>query len=80
MVYERFHRTNGHLHPSMKSSALLEHLAANISPHCEFKFDNIKIIDACTGDLKLRFAESIQLKHSKQTLNTQEQSIPLKII
>ena len=79
-VYERFHGTNGHLHPSTKSSALLEHLAANISPHCEFKFDNIKIIDACTGDLKLRFAESIQLKHSKQTLNTQERSIPLKII
>ena len=79
-VYERFHGINGHLHPSTKSSALLEHLAANISPHCEFKFDNIKIIDACTGDLKLRFAESIQLKHSKQTLNTQERSIPLKII
>ena len=52
----------------------------NISPHCEFKFDNIKFIDACTGDLKLRIAESIQLKHSKQTLNTQERSIPLKII
>ena len=76
-VYERFHGTNGHLHPSTKSSALLEHIATNISHHCEFKFDNSKIIDACTGDLKLRFAESIQLKHSKQTLNTQEQSIPL---
>ena len=36
----------------------------------EFNVNNIKIIDACSGDLRLRFAESIYLKHSKQTLNT----------
>ena len=63
-----------------QSTALLDHLAASVTPACEFNTNNIKILDACTGDLKLRFAESIHLKHSKQTLNTQERSIPLKII
>ena len=79
-IHERFHGTNGHLHPSTKSTALLEHLAEKISPNCEFNSDNIKILDSCTGDLRLRYAESIHLKHSKQTLNTQERSIPLKIV
>ena len=51
-LYERFHGTNGHLHPSTKLSRLQEHLAANISPNCKFKFNKIKILDACT-DLKL---------------------------
>ena len=63
-----------------KKSALLEHLGLDLYPLCEFNTNKIKIIDACNGDLKLRFAESIHLKHSKQTLNTQERSIPLKII
>ena len=79
-IHERFYAANGHLHPSTKSTALLDHLAASVTPACEFNTNNIKILDACTGDLKLRFAESIHLKHSKQTLNTQERSIPLKII
>ena len=79
-IHERFYGANEHLHPSTKSTALLDHLAANVTPTCEFNTNNIKILDACTGDLKLRFAESIHLKHSKQTLNTQERSIPLKII
>ena len=79
-IHETFYGANGHLHPSTKSTALLDHQAANVTPTCEFNTNNIKILDACTGDLKLRFAESIHLKHSKQTLNTQERSIPLKII
>ena len=41
--------------------------------------NTIKVIDKCSGDLKLRFAESIHLKLGKQTLNTQERSIPLQI-
>ena len=78
-IHERFYGANGHLHPSTKSTAPLDHLAANVTPTCEFNTNNIKILDACTGDLKLRFAESIHLKHSKQTLNTQERSIPHSI-
>ena len=70
----------GHLHPSTNGSALLEHLAQEISPNCEFNSDNIKILDSCSNDLKLRYAESIHLKHSKQTLNTQERSIPLMVV
>ena len=49
-----------------KGSALLEHLAQEISPNCEFNSDNIKILDSCSNDLKLRYVESIHLKHSKQ--------------
>ena len=78
-LHERFYGPNGHLNPSTKKSALLEHLGLDVHPLCEFNTNKIKIIDACNGDLKLRFAESIHLKHSKQTLNTQERSIPLKI-
>ena len=48
--------------------------------HLRIQYQKHKILDACTGDLQLRFAESTHLKHSKQTLNTQERSIPLKII
>ena len=79
-LHERFYGPNGHLNPSTKKSALLEHIGLDVHPLCEFNTNKIKIIDACNGDLKLRFAESIHLKHSKQTLNTQERSIPLKII
>ena len=79
-LHERFYGPNGHLNPSTKKSALLEHLGLDVHPLCEFNTNKIKIIDACSGELKLRFAESIHLKHSKQTINTQERSIPLKII
>ena len=34
----------------------------------------------CEYDLKLRYAESIHLKLSNQSLNTQDRSIPLNII
>ena len=57
---------------------ILEHLSVDLSPTCEFSPDKIKVLDTCRGDLQLRYAESIHLKHSKQTLNTQERSIPLK--
>ena len=59
-IHERFYGANGHLHPSTKSTALLDNLAANVTPTCKFNTNNIKILDACTGDLKLPFAESIQ--------------------
>ena len=36
-LYERFYGSNGHLHPSTKSSALLEHLSQGIDPKCEFE-------------------------------------------
>ena len=78
-IQERFYGANGHLNPSTKKSALLEHLMSDISPQCNFDIITIKVIDKCSGDLKLRFAESIHLKLSKQTLNTQERSIPLQI-
>ena len=79
-LYERFYGSNGHLHPSTKSSALLEHLSQDIDPKCEFNPENIKVLDTCSRELQLRYAESIHLKHSKQTLNTQERSIPLHIV
>ena len=78
-IQERFYGANGHLNPSTKKSALLEHLMSDISPQCNFDINTIKVIDKCSGDLKLRFAESIHLKLGKQTLNTQERSIPLQI-
>ena len=78
-LLRRFYGANGHLNPSTKKSALLEHLMSDISPQCNFDINTIKVIDKCSGDLKLRFAESIHLKLGKQTLNTQERSIPLQI-
>ena len=50
------------------------------NPLCEFEFDSIKILDKCEQDLKLRYMESIYLKFDKQSLNTQEWSIPLNIM
>ena len=79
-LHERFYGSNGHLNPSTKSSALLEHLSLDLSPTCEFNPDKIKVLDTCRGDLQLRYAESIHLKHSKQTLNTHERSIPLNVV
>ena len=79
-VYERFYGANGHLNPATKKSALIEHVGENINPYCEFDISTLKIIDRCNGDMKLRYAESIHLKLGKQTLNTQERSIPLNII
>ena len=66
-LHERFHGSNGHLNPSTKSSALLEHLSLDLSPTCEFNPNKIKVLDSCRGDLQLRYAESIHLKHSKQS-------------
>ena len=77
---ERFYGSNGHLNPSTKSSTLLEHLGLDLNPTCEFNPYKIKVLDTCRGDLQLRYAESIHLKHSKQTLNTQERSIPLNVV
>ena len=39
-LHERFYGPNGHLHPSTNGSALLEHLAQEISPNCEFNSDS----------------------------------------
>ena len=44
-LYERFYGSNGHLHPSTKSSALLEHLSQDLDPKCEFNPENIKALD-----------------------------------
>ena len=77
-LYERFYGSNGHLHPSSSKSALLRHMDTN--PLCEFEFDSIKILDQCEKDLKLRYMESIYLKFDKQSLNTQEWSIPLNVM
>ena len=79
-LYERFYGPNSHLHPNSQKSALLEHLGHNINPLCEFNIDNVKILDICNNDLKLRYMESIYLKLDYQSLNTQEWSIPLRII
>ena len=79
-LHERFHGANGHLHPNNKKSALLEHLDQNIDPKCEFNINNVKVLDSCKTDLKLRYMESIYLKLDNQSLNTQEWSIPLYII
>ena len=76
-IQERFYGANGHLNPSTKKSALLEHLMSDISPKCNI--NTLEVIDKCSGDLKLRFEESIHLKLGKQTLNTQERSIPLQV-
>ena len=76
----QYQRPKPRVNPSTKKLALLEHLMSDISPQCNFDINNtIKVIDKCSGDLKLRFAESIHLKLGKQTLNTQERSIPLQI-
>ena len=58
-VHERFYGANGHLNPSTKKSALLEHLGKGISDQCEFDVNTLKIIGKCEYDLKLRYAESI---------------------
>ena len=79
-IYERFYGSNDHLNPTTKASTLLEHLALNLNPKCEFNTSNIKILDSCSNELQLRYTESIHLKFSKQTLNTQERSIPLLFI
>ena len=55
-------------------------MAQTGDPDCEFKFEEIKILDSCHYDLKLRYIESILLKLDRQNLNTQEYSIPLNII
>ena len=59
---------------------LLQHLGLNLNSKCEFNCDNIMILDRCNNDYKLRFMKSIYLKFEKQTLKTQERSIPLCVV
>ena len=79
-VHERFYGANGHLNPSTKKNALLEHLGKGISDQCEFYVNTLKIIDRCECYLKLRYDESIHLKLGNQSLNTQDRSTPHQII
>ena len=78
-LYERFYGSNGHLNPKTISSALLDHISESQDPDCEFKFDDIKILDTSSVDYRLRIVESLYLKFEKQSLNTQEYSFPLKL-
>ena len=74
-LHERFYGPNGHLHLSTNGSALLEHLAQEISPNCEFNSDNIKILDSCSNDffIKRVINKSLQchlkLKNISEPLN-----------
>ena len=79
-LYERFYGSNGHLHSSNTKSALFGHMNLTGDPECEFVFDDIKILDQANFDNRLRYIESILLKYEKQSLNTQEYSIPLKLV
>ena len=79
-LHERFYGSNGHLHPSTKNSALYSHISETGHPECEFVFKDVKILGSCSYDLRLRYMESIMLKlGKKQTLNTQDWSLPLRI-
>ena len=79
-VYERFYGSNGHLNANTKCSALHQHISETGDPECEFVFKDIRILGSCSHDFRLRYMESIMLKIGvKQSLNTQEWSIPLKI-
>ena len=49
-------------------------------PDCQFKFEDIKILDSCKLDEQLCFIESILLKYDKQSLNRQERSVKLHIV
>ena len=80
-IYERFYTSGiGHLAPNNANSALLNHINESVSPHCSFKFEDVKIVETGTFDEQIRFIESILLKHEKQTLNTQDRSIQLNIV
>ena len=79
-LYERFYGSNGHLNPSTKKSALIEHICTSDNPLCEWNFDEIKILDSSDDQLRLRYIESITLKYEPPTLNTQEWSIPLHVV
>ena len=79
-VYERFYGANGHLNAKTKNSALHGHISETGDPECGFVFEDIEILGSCSHDLRLRYMESIMLKlGKKQSLNTQEWSIPLRI-
>ena len=79
-VYERFYGANGHLNAKTKNSALHGHISETGDPECGFVFEDIEILGSCSHDLRLRYMESIMLKLGrKQSLNTQEWSIPLRI-
>ena len=79
-VYERFYGANGHLNVKTKNSALHGHISETGDPECGFVFEDIEILGSCSHDLRLRYMESIMLKlGKKQSLNTQEWSIPLRI-
>ena len=79
-TYERFFSSNGHLNPGTKHSPLHQHISETGDPECEFVFKDIEILGSCSDDLQLRYMESIMLKIGrKQSLNTQDLSIPLQI-
>ena len=80
-MYERFYLSgSGHLHSNNAESALLNHLFESDDPDCAFEFDRVKIVETGKFDLEIRYIESILLKYEKQTLNTQERSIKLRIV
>ena len=79
-ICERFYHSNGHLNPKTQNSALHRHLSETGDPECEFVFKDVEILGPCSDEFRLRYMESIMLKlGKKQTLNTQEWSLPLRI-
>ena len=80
-LYERFYQSgSGHLHANNADSALLKHINISGDPDCCFNFEDIKILDYCKYDERLRFIESVLLKYDRQNLNTQERSVKLNIV
>ena len=64
-LYERFYGSNGHLNPSTKKSALIEHICTSDSPLCEWNFDEIKILDSSNDQLRLRYiSRAPYIEHS----------------
>ena len=79
-TYERFYGSNGHLNSKTKNSALHQHISETGDPECEFVFKDLEILGSCSHDIRLRYMESIMLKiGKKQSLNTQDWSMPLNI-
>ena len=54
-LHERFFLSgSGHLNDRNNSSVFLDHLLESDDPECEFCFEDIKIIDTCDNDYRLR--------------------------
>ena len=79
-LYERFYSSNGHLNPLTRDSKLQKHMDESGDSKCCFKFEDIKILDYCNFDRRLKVIESIHLKLDKQNLNVQEFSTPLYVV